>query len=227
MVESLRVEKLDFGTRFLGSGADLVRAGLVRHEQLPGPNGPRKHSAVYYGGVPASRGRAYPHDERYMKITLVGPDKFSVLVWCSREERESKHSQLRAEIAARCAAADARERARSHAADQLASLPASPEAYKERLVAIVDSFLDCAVSCVQTSDRHGFSFDERVLQQVKAAASQLRTAVRGGGVVFDARRHERAVAGLRERAGLPPERPRLRLVRAAVDGPPGLGAAPR
>lgn len=208
----IQIRKGDFGTNYVGSRAALVRAGLVRGEQLPGPNGPRKHSAVYYDGVPASRGKAYPHDERYMKITMVGPDKFSVWVWCSREDRESKDSQLRADIDARCAAADARERA----ADQLASMPDSRTAYKVKVAADFEHHLEYAITLLQPTGRHGYSLDESALQQVRAIASQLRAAVQGGGVVFDRARHEQVMADLRARAGLPPERPRLRLVKGAA-----------
>lgn len=204
----IRTTEQDFGTRYFGSGADLVRAGLVRREQLPGPTGPRKKSAVYYDGQPASRGRTYPHDEKYMQITLVGPDKFSVWVWCSTAQRESVEAQREAMRTG--VFADLEDRA--HAAALLERVPGSREAYKAFEIGRADSFLDCLLTGLQRTDRHGYSFDGKALQQVEAAVYQLRAAVRGGGVVFDSRRHEVVVASLRERAGLPPEQPRLRLV---------------
>lgn len=215
--DDLRVIEEDFGTRYLGSGQALVRAGLVRREQLPGPNGPRRRSAVYYGGEPASRGRTYPHDERYMRVELVGRDLFSVWVWCSKAKREAVEARL---TARRIEAASCDEE-RARAAAWLSRIPASTESYKSDAAETVASFLNAALSIVQASDRHGYSFDEKALQQVLAAASRLRAAIQGGGVVFDARRHERVVADLRERAGLPPEMPRLRLVSSQESGPRG------
>lgn len=223
MIEALQADKEDFGTRYFGSGADLVMAGLVRREQLPGPTGPRKKSAVYYDGQPASRGRTYPHDEKYMRITLVGPDKFSVWVWCSKAQRESVETQRKAMRTG--VFADLEDRA--HAAALLERLPGSRDAYKAFEIGRADSLLDYLLTELQRTDRHGYSFDCRALQQVEAAVSQLRAAVRGGGVVFDSRRHQEVVASLRDRAGLPPERPRLRLVRTAVGSPSGLSEAQR
>lgn len=204
----IQTKEGDFGTTYVGSGAALVQAGLVRRDQLPGPNGPRKRSAVFYDGVPASRGRSYPHDERYMKVKLVGRDRFSVWVWCSKAKREA----LEAHLTARRIEAASCDEERARAAFWLSRIPASPESYKSDAAETVAGFLNAAISVVQATDRHGYSFDERALQRVLAAASQLRAAIQGGGVVFDAVRHERAVADQRERAGLPPGQPRLRLV---------------
>lgn len=211
MTESVKIEKSDFTTCYRGSGAALVQAGLVRSDQLPGPNGPRKRSAVYYDGEPASRGRAFPRDERYMKVTLLARDEFEVLVPHSRDECERVDLHLQADLAARCAAADARALAIS----QLASLPDSREAYKSKVVADLEHHLEYAVSLLQASHRHGYRFDERALQQVMAAASQLRAAVQGGRVVFDARRHDLALTELSDRAGLARGRPKLSLVPTA------------
>jgi hypothetical protein len=146
-----------------------------------------------------------------MSITLLGPDRFSVWVGKSREQTKSKRDELRADIDARIAAAAARSRA----ATQLELLPTSREDYKAKLVVDFEHFLQVAVSLLHASDRNGYSLDERARQQVMAATAQLRAAVRGGGVVFDRARHDQVVADLRTQSGLPPERPRLRLISSA------------
>lgn len=208
MAESVQVERDIYGTRYRGSGAALTRAGIVRPEQLPGEAGPRKRSAVYYDGRPSSRGRHYPRDERYMEIKLVGRDWFSVWVPCSKAQREQLDEEA--------ALAQQNRVEREHAMADLARLPCSREAYRASILSRVDSLLGCTLFMAAATDKHGYSFDFNTLQEVKAAAGQLRAALQGGGVVFDAARHARAVNELRERAGLPPEHPRLRLVVGAM-----------
>lgn len=204
MVESLRVEEGEYGTRYLGCGADLARAGIVRPDQLPGEAGPRKKSAVYYDGQPASRGCKFPRDERYMEVKLVGRDRFSVWVPASESQRklnaeaENQAGQMEAE--------------RQRAKDDLSLLPSSRDAYRTSSLRSVDSFLGAVLFFVEARDEHGYSFDFNTVQEVKAAAARLRSALHGGGVTFDATRHARTVSELRKRAGLPPEQPRLRLV---------------
>ena len=208
MAESLRVEEGEYGTRYLGCGADLERAGIVRPDQLPGETGPRKISAVYYDGQPVLRGRSYPRDERYMQVKLVGRDRFSVWVPASKSQRK-----LNAEAENQARQMEA-ERQRSK--DDLSLLPSSREAYRSASLRSVDGFLDAVLFFVEARDGHGYSFDFNTVQEVKAAAAQLRSALQGGCVTFNATRHARMVAGLRERAGLPPEQPRLRLVSGAA-----------
>lgn len=208
MAESVKVETGIYGTRYLGCGTALAQAGIVRSEQLPGVAGPRKRSAVYYDGRPASRGRSYPRDERYMEIKLVGRDRFSVWVPCSKAQRE-QHEEG---VAQAVAQAQQNRVEQEQAMADLAHLPCSREAYRATVLSSVDSFLGCALFIATATDKHGYSFDFDTLQEVKTATARLRAALQGGGVVFDAARHARAVNELREQAGLPPEQPRLRLV---------------
>lgn len=204
MIESVQVETGAYGTRYLGCGTALTQAGIVRPEQLPGASGPRKTSAVYYDGLPVLRGRSYPRDERYVRVKLVGRDRFEVWVPCSKEQRALQD--------------DANARALHLMAEQdrarleLSRLPGTRDAYRAISLSTVDSFLGAALFCLEATDRHGYSFDFNTRQQVKAAAARLIATLQNGSVTFDGARNARAVAELRERAGLPPELPRLRVV---------------
>lgn len=199
-------QKMDaYGTRYFGCAASLVEAGIVRAEQLPGKDGPRKKSAVYYNGQPARRGCSYPRDESYMQITLIGRDRFSVWIPASYADRRRK-AMVDEHLLAIAAHQEAAKK-------ELSSIPNSPHKYREDLLDLIDTFTQVTLFTMEPTTKHGFSFNASAKHQVRVAAQQLRSAIEGGMVLFDASHHDKVQACLRERAGLPPERPRLRLVK--------------
>lgn len=205
----LKINDSIYGVRYLGCAADLISTGVVRPDQLPGTEGPRKKSAVYYGGVAVARGRKYPQDEHYMEIVLLRPDRFSVWSPHSREVR-----MAREEVETLQAASEhERRKVKEAAAHELSKIPPSREAYRRSQLARLDGLLDLALFTVQESEKHGFSLEQNAVQEMRAAAGKMRSALSGGVINFDAPRHERVVSMLSAAAGVPiKNKARLHLV---------------
>lgn len=205
----LKINDSIYGVRYMGTSSDLVNAGLVQPEQLPGVGGPRKKSAVYYGGVAAVRGRRYPCDEHYLEITLVGSDRFSVWKPHSNEVRVSREQHE----AQRLASERERMKVKEAAAFDLSKIPDSRESYRQSSLEFLNQLIRAALWNVQECDRHGYSVDFNTLQEMQAGAARMRNALSEGGIKFDAGRHERIVSKLSNAAGVPiKKKAHLRLV---------------
>jgi hypothetical protein len=78
---------------FTGTAQDLVAAGLVRMEQLPGQPGGPKYAATYYAGVRRQTKEFTPKDENYLHILRpASGSKIRVTVGLSDSERRRREA---------------------------------------------------------------------------------------------------------------------------------------
>lgn len=195
----LKIQDSIYGVRYLGCASDLVDAGLVRYDQLPGVDGPRKKSAVYYAGVAADRGRKYPQDEHYLEIVLAGPNRFSVWKPHPREVRAAREELEILQTATELE----RRKNRDIAAYALSQIPESREAFRRSMLVRLDGLIEMALFSVGESEVHGFSLEFNAVQEMRAAAKRMRFALSEGVIKFDALHHDRIVSDLSTEAGVP------------------------
>lgn len=89
--EKLREKNCDYrgNVAYSGKATELVAAGLVRPEQLPGAEGMPKSGATFYDGQLMTRWQRAKHDEKYLNIARYG-SRFRVYVGVSEEVRAER-----------------------------------------------------------------------------------------------------------------------------------------
>jgi hypothetical protein len=90
----LQVARHDWGDVYLGSADDLVAAGLVKLDQLPGQPGRPLKRVTYYRGQQVlrdlRRGPRLPQDEHRLDIIKVRCVEYYVHVYAAADERERR-----------------------------------------------------------------------------------------------------------------------------------------
>ncbi len=87
---------------YLGRAEDLIAAGLITADQLPGRPGENKTMRTFYEGVPRKPGANGPRDERYLSIKRIG-DRLEVTKGVPKavaDERRAAERQREAECEA-------------------------------------------------------------------------------------------------------------------------------
>lgn len=78
--------------RYVGCAEDLIAAGLITADQLPGALGRNKTHCTYYDGVPVKKGASkHRRDERYFSIKRYGK-KFEVIKGIPKQVEEERHA---------------------------------------------------------------------------------------------------------------------------------------
>lgn len=83
------------GDEWVGTADELIAAGLVARDQLPGEPGNNKVCVTYYRGNLVGKGSNAPHDENYLNIKRYGKHRFIVRVGISIEEEQRRDTKKR------------------------------------------------------------------------------------------------------------------------------------
>lgn len=87
-----------------GTAAELVSAGILTADMLPGQPGTGAVMCTYMNGIRLQKGqqlgRARNRNESYRQVIRKGPDRFAVCIGLSRAEIERRYAEeARAELA--------------------------------------------------------------------------------------------------------------------------------
>lgn len=201
---------------YSGTAEQLVNAGLVRHEQLPGQAGVGKTCATYSAGVLVRAGAQCRRDESYLTIRRCGASRFRIWIGRSDEERAAIEAAAEADRL-RCEHEDHQRRARNEAARELASIPRSPDDYRKQQQRCVGAMLGVALSSLGPSEFSGYSYSESVIREFKTVSARLLAILEHGELGFDAGRQQARIDSLSvDVPAAQPKRPDLRLVRASA-----------
>jgi hypothetical protein len=85
-----------WGDHYVGTAEQLVAAGLVSADQIPGALGKNKFTCTFIDGVPIKRGANYKRDERYLSVRRLGKLKFEVVKGVSNSTNEARNAARRA-----------------------------------------------------------------------------------------------------------------------------------
>jgi hypothetical protein len=189
----LRKTEYTWGDAFTGSPEDIVAAGLVKLEHLPGQPGMGKTSVTLYEGSPVRKGTSHPRDDRYRHILRLNAKKFRVKVGMSVSESERRReASEKQEQTAR----DTRE-AKEQANRSLESMLTDSDQFQERSVLELQLYLRLFRGhCMEPSEFHGFFFDDATIRRFNMLFESLIELIANGRIVFDEQRHQAIVAKL-------------------------------
>ena len=210
-----QLKRSDAGWRSLGHDAyygtmeDVVSAGLVRPEQLPGAKGMPSTSVTFYDGQIIPRNKRVKHDEKYVNIIRHGSgfkvffgvpdsvvaereaaadlaDELCAAQYAAREQDKMSKQKVDFQIAL--------DKVRAQA--NLAAMPISAKGYQTDLIDFLDSwsriFRDRLLPKNKTS---GFSFDESTIADFDDLLIDMRELLSHAGVQFDGRWQQQVVSG--------------------------------
>jgi hypothetical protein len=184
---------------YVGSGADLIAAGIVKPEQLPGQPGNGKICTTFYKGVRVMRRSRCPGDEGYLRITRANEksQRFTVRTGLSDEERDRRSAEQDRREDALLSAEQLRI-ATEEAESDLANMPKSHQEYRRRsAISLMTSLRRFRDSEMGPSDYHGYRFHEETIEEFNVLADQLLSLLVDGRTEFDAGRHAKFVATVR------------------------------
>lgn len=203
-----------------GKADDLIAAGLVRPEQLPGTEGMPSKAATFYDGQLMARHQRAKHDEKYMNIVCTG-SRFTVYVGVTAEvrtqrermqerDREASHERLVAQQAQKqsqtAEVASARLK-KCIAEGTLLVMPTSPVKYRQQLVEKWNSAAQFFRAQVVPSEGdgvdmssigvHGFSLDESDVSEFDDLINEIEKLLSNAAVRFNAWRQKEIVSHCR------------------------------
>ncbi len=208
----LKVEVSGWGRTFIGSAAQIVATGLVRHDQMPGEPGRGKVQATYYDGEPVRKGSARPRDEKYLSIRRRSSQIFEALVGHSEEEMGAYWAAIDRDRVRREKEGAYRE-ARERAERELASMPRTPQIYREREARCFSALIETVASGMCVNEFSGYSYDADAIREFRLVSARLHTLLLTGKTRFDESRRNARIEAINawvEQAN--PVRPVLRLV---------------
>jgi hypothetical protein len=177
-----------WGDRYVGTAEDLIAAGLVREDQLPGQSGTNKTRRTFFDGVPLRQGANRTRDERYLAISRSGK-KFEVLKGLPEAVERERRAPMNAEMKARVE--------RDQRIAEATLVPASASAYRDAqarwIIAILNSLKQPVVP-----DSGGFSFalDDEDRDELDDAFERVLDVFRAAAISVD-RNKVRELDGLR------------------------------
>jgi hypothetical protein len=164
--------------RYSGSADDLVEAGLVRRDQIPGVAGMNTSSCTFYDGKLLKRGQCAPKDEGYMQVRLSGK-KIDVIKGVPKEVEEQRRAADHARMDCE------RERARQETAKRREALdaPTSPEAFRTRALAGIRVILDAVLNPIFPEvGGYRFALDDEDRAELNDALGQIEQVFESAAV---------------------------------------------
>lgn len=92
-ISGLVCEEGCYADTWTGTAEQLLMAGVITRDTLPGEPGNNKFSATYFDGKLVKRGSSYPCNENYLRITRYGRFLFVVRKGISKEEKRRRNTK--------------------------------------------------------------------------------------------------------------------------------------
>lgn len=177
---------------YSGTAEDLIAAGVVRLDQVPGQPGRPKTAATYYAGEPIAK-RGAPCDEQYLHIYRRSARRFDVIVGLSENEKQRRReSKARAEELRRSREVQAR------AEFELFCMPHTHEDYRSQAIKELRNAIK--LFCTQQMgprEWNGFRYDEDAIGDFNVAAEDLVEILEQGTTLFCKERHAARIAAIK------------------------------
>ena len=193
----IRFEEETHGDVYTGRIDDLIAAGIVTREQIPGVPGAPKVAMTFYKGELVRKGAHRDRDEHYWSITRRGRLNAQVLIGISDAECERRRKVWRAQVEQHRSTQAAAEAARK----ELMCLPRTHAVYREKLVTHAKILLSMLVDLLAPNEHNGFSYDEEATAEVVELRDEILSILKGGTTLFNAKRqagivqaHQAAIA---------------------------------
>lgn len=170
---------VSWGDSYLGSAQDLIAAGLVTPDQLPGRPGSNKVSCTFYRGEPVRSGSNRPRDENYLNVVLRASARHGVRYLVHRGVPKEVTKQ-------RLDFARARREEGRREADE-GSLHETAGQYRGFRVNFAQALRDCFVQPHRETE---WTFAEDVVDEIVELLDELIDLMRSGDIF--ARRPARA-----------------------------------
>lgn len=202
---------------YRGNAADLIAAGLVRPEQLPGTEGMPSTSATFYDGQLMARHQRCKCDVKHMNIVRSN-SRFTVYVGVTAEVRtrreaidkrddevrEERRKAQRDEQQARAQVDQTIARTKRMAEGTLILMPTSPDEYRQNLIRELDSSADILRKRMLPSEGNGldvltmgvngFSLDESAVTEFDDLVNEIRELLSNADVRFNAQRQKEIIS---------------------------------
>lgn len=181
--DRLKVRDHCWGKSYRGDEADLVAAGLVKPEWLPGkPGNPKQtvHVGMMDGAMKVIPYLSMPDHERKKKTSMTifkEGKKFRAYIDFTEEERD------------RIRVKEKMEKLQAEKREKLASAPKSPEEFLNDKKSFIRPVLKHILNHFRRADG-GFHYSSQVAEEARDLILELIALAENGKVYFDQKRHQ-------------------------------------